>query len=198
MKLRNLVVGSMVFLLAGTVWAQKRPAASTAASNGPTKVAVIYLRTAIGTTAAGQKAAQEIQTKFAPRVNELTQISKQLQNLQQRLQDGQSTLSDAEKERLTLQYQQLSHRYQRKQQELQEDDQDAKTSAVDDIGQKMMPLIDRYASQHGYGIVLDGSSQTSPVLYSSNAVDITKAITKLYDQTYPAATAAPAKPKSKQ
>lgn len=198
MKFRNLVIGSMIFLLAGTLWAQKRPAADTAASSASGKIAVIYLRTAIGSTSAGQQAAQEIQTKFAPRVNELNQISKQIQSLQQRLQNGQSTLSDAEKERLTLQYQQLSRRYQRKQQELQEDDQDAKTNAVDDIGQKMMPLISKYAREHGYSVVLDGSSQTSPVLYSSNAIDITKAITKLYDETYPTKkAAAPAKPKSK-
>lgn len=196
MKLRNVVIASMAFLLAIPVWAQARPAAKSAATDAPTRIAVIYLRQAIGSTAAGQRAAQEIQTKYAPRVNELTDISKQIQSIQQRLQNGQNTLSDAEKQRLSLEYQQLGRRYQRKQQELQEDEQDARSNAVDDIGEKMMPLISRYASEHGYSVVLDASSQTTPVLYSSNAINITPEITKLYDQTYPAKSAA-AKPKPK-
>lgn len=196
MKLRNVVIASMGFLLAIPLWAQARPAAKSAKADAPTRIAVIYLRQAIGSTAAGQHAAQQIQTKYAPRVNELTNLSKQIQSIQQRLQNGQNTLSDAEKQRLSLEYQQLGRRYQRKQQELQEDEQGARTDAVDDIGQKMMPLISKYAREHGFSVVLDASSQTTSVLYSSNAVNITPAITKLYDSTYPAKSAA-AKPKPK-
>jgi outer membrane protein len=196
MKLRNVLIVSMGFLLAIPLWAQARPAAKSATADAPTRIAVIYLQQAIGSTGAGQQAAQEIQTRFAPRVNELTNLSKQLQSLQQRLQNGQNTLSDAEKQRLSLEYQELGRRYQRKQQQLQEDDQDAKTNAIDEIGQKMMPLISKYAREHGYSVVLDASSQTTPVLYSSNAINITAAITKLYDETFPMKSAA-ANPKPK-
>jgi outer membrane protein len=197
MKLRNAMIGGLAILLAGPVWAQTRPA--RAASEAPTRVAVINIQTAIGSTAEGKQAAQEIVTKFTPRRTEVENMSKQVQNLQQRLQNGQSTLSNGEKARLMRQYQELSRRLQRKQQEMQEDYQAAQNDAINTIGGKMVSVIDRYAKEHGYSVVLDNSPQSnSAVLYASNAVDITSAIVKLYDQTYPVKSAAPAKPKAKQ
>jgi outer membrane protein len=198
MKLRNAIIGSTLVLLAVPVWAQTKPTpAQTAKSDAPTRVAVINIQTAIASTDAGKQAAQELQTRFTPRQNEIDSMTKQLQSLQQRLQDGQNTLSDQEKERLGRQYQQLSRQVQRKQQELQEDAQDARTDAVDNIGQKMMRIIDRYASENGYSIVLDTSSQTSPVLFATNSVDITNQIIRLYNEAYPTKAAAAA-PKPKQ
>lgn len=201
MKLRNAIIASlsgMLFLMTAPVWAQSKPATPRAASDAPTRVAVINIQTAIASTEQGKQAAQELQTRFAPRQNQINDLSKQLQSLQQRLQDGQNTLSDQEKERLGRHYQELSRQIQRKQQDLQEDAQDARTDAVDTIGQKMVTLIDRYASQHGYSIVLDTSQQSSPVLFATNSVDITRAIVSLYNQTYPVKkAAAPAKPKPK-
>jgi outer membrane protein len=196
---RNVVVLSLALALAGPLWAQTRTApARTAAEDAPTRIAVINIQTAIAATGEGKQTAQELQTKFAPRQDEINNMSKQMQDIEQRLQDGQNTLSDDEKSRLELQYQELSRNVQREQQEFQQDLQDARTDAVDTIGQKMMPLINRYANDNGYSVVLDTSAQSSPVLFASNSVDITAAIVKLYDQAYPlkSAAAAPApKPK---
>ena len=198
MKLRNAIMGSTLVLLAAPVWAQTKPAATrTASSDAPTRIAVINIQTAIASTEEGKQAAQELQTRFTPRDNEIDSMQKQMQSLQQRLQDGQNTLSDQEKDRLGRQYQELSRQLQRKQQDLQEDAQDARTDVIDRIGQKMMQLIDRYASQNGYSVVLDTSQQTSPVLFATNSVVITNEIVRLYNQAYPVKAAAPA-PKPKQ
>lgn len=198
MKLRNAILGSTIFLLAIPVGAQNKPAAThTAASNAPTRVAVINIQAAIAGTEEGKQAAQQLQTKFTPRQNQIDSMTKQLDSLRQRLQDGANTLSDQEKNRLGRQYQQLSRQVQRRQQELQEDAQDARTDAVDTIGQKMMKLIDRYAAQNGFSVVLDTSAQTSPVLYAANSVDITNEIVSLYNKSYPVKAATPA-PKPKQ
>lgn len=203
MKLRNAIIGTMgcmLFLLAGPVWGQAKPAtpAHTAKADSPTRVAVINIQTAIASTQAGKQAAQELQTRFTPRQNQIDSLNKQLQSLQKRLQDGQNTLSDQEKSRLGRRYQQLSRQIRRKQQELQEDAQDARTDAIDAIGQKMMRVIDRYANKNGYSLVLDTSSQTSPVLYATNSVDITNAIVRLYNQTYPVKKAAAPAARPKQ
>jgi outer membrane protein len=56
-----------------------------------------------------------------------------------------------------------------------------------------MQVIDKYAKDNGYTLVLDVSSQQTPVLYASNTIDITKDIIDLYDKNSPpAASAAPA------
>jgi outer membrane protein len=198
MNLRKTsIVGSLVFLLAGTAWARPRAAsASQAAATTPTRIAVINIQNAIASTAEGRQAAQELQTRFTPRQTQIQDLGKQLQDLQTRIQNGQNTLSEAEKERLGRRYEELSREVQRKQQQLQQDAQDAREDVVDRIGQKMMHVIDNYAAKSGYSVVLDTSTQSTPVIYASNAVDITQTIVKLYDQTYPvkAAAAAP-KPK---
>jgi outer membrane protein len=51
-----------------------------------------------------------------------------------------------------------------------------------------MAVIDKYAQQNGFAIVLDVSSQNTPVLYASNTVDITKEVIDLYDKTVFTAT----------
>ncbi len=198
MNLRKTsIMGSLVFLLAGTAWARPRTAsAGQAAAEASTRIAVINIQNAIAGTAEGRQAAQELQTRFTPRSTQIQDLGKQLEDLRTRIQNGQNTLSEAEKERLGRQYEELSREVQRKQQQLQQDAQDAREDVVDRIGQKMMHVIDSYAEKNGYSVVLDTSTQSTPVIYASNAADITGAIVKLYDQTYPVKTAAPAaKPK---
>ncbi len=197
--LRNVFVLSMALALAGPVWAgtQQTTPAHSAAKDASTRIAVINIQAAIAGTAEGKQTAQELQTKFAPRQSAINDLSNRLQSIQQRLRDGQNTLSDAEKNRLQFQYQELTRNLQREQQEYQEDAQDARTDAVDSIGEKMMPIINRYASENGYGVVLDTSAQSSAVLFASNSVDITNTIIRLYNKEYPikSAAAPAAKPK---
>jgi len=57
----------------------------------------------------------------------------------------------------------------------------------------MVDVLDRYARENGFSVVLDTSGQNSPILYASNQVDVTQDIIRLYDQQYPVKTgAAPA------
>jgi outer membrane protein len=200
--MRKATIVSMALLLAGPVWGQTRPApARSATGDTPLKVAVMNIQEAIASTAEGKAAAAQLQTQFTPQRNALDSLSKQIQDVQQRLQDGQRTLSDDEKNRLALQGQRLAAEYQRKQQELNEDANDARNDAVNTIGQKMVAIIDKYARQNGYSLVLDSSSQASPVLFNADGIDITTDIVKLYDQSYPVrhtATTPPATPKPQQ
>ena len=54
----------------------------------------------------------------------------------------------------------------------------------------MMAVIDKYAKDNGYMLILDVSSPQTPVLFASNTIDITKDIIDLYDKN--AGGAAPA------
>ncbi|MDQ2899311.1 MAG: OmpH family outer membrane protein, partial [Acidobacteriota bacterium] len=53
---------------------------------------------------------------------------------------------------------------------------------MSDLGGKMMAVLNKYASDNGYVLVLDVSSQQTPVLYASNTIDITREIIGLYDK----------------
>lgn len=198
MKIRNVSLTTLAALLImPAAWAQAASGASAAAAG---KVAIISLQQAILSTAEGKQAAQELRTEFAPRQTALANLSKQIQDLQQHAQAGATTLSDDEKNRLTRQINDLERRGQRDQQALSDDSNEAEQDAVNAIGQKMMKVVETYAKQNGFGVVIDDSAQNSPVIYRADQIDITEQIVKLYDQTYPvkaapaAAHPAPSKP----
>ena len=66
---------------------------------------------------------------------------------------------------------------------------------------RVMAVVDKYAKDNGFVLVLDVSSQQTPVLYASNTIEITKDIVDLYDKNAPSSApplssnaAQPAKP----
>lgn len=171
--------------------------AQTAATT-PAKVGVINMQAAITGTAEGKQAAAELQSQFAPRQAELQQMQKQIEDDQNRLRTGQTTLSDEEQARLTRDYNTLTRKLQRKSQEDQDDLNDAQQDIINRIGRKMVDILDKYAKDGGYAVVLDSSSQQTPIIYEANQIDVTQDIIRLYDQAYPVKTGATSTAPSKQ
>jgi outer membrane protein len=187
MKIRFGIPAIAALLVVPAVWAQSSGAAAA-------KVGVISVQVAIQSTAEGKQAANELQSKFAPRQTELDNLRKQIEDLQTRLRTASNTLSDEEKARLAREGDQLTRTYQRKQQDSQDDFNEAEREIVDTIGRKMIDILDKYSKENGYSVVLDTSAQNTPVIYAANTVDVTQDIIKLYDQSYPVKNAAAARP----
>lgn len=171
------------------------PAAAPATMAGPpTKVGVIQIQAALAATKEGQKAAAELEVKLAPRKKELEGKQSEIKDLQDRLQKGGNTLSDSAKEDLTRNIDAKTKSYNRQLEDAQAELEQEQQKLVNVLGQKMMAVIDKYAQQNGFAIVLDVSNQNTPVLYASNTVDITKEVIDLYDKTVFTATPAAARP----
>ena len=185
--------------MAGIVMAQAAapaaaPPAAAPATSAPTKVGVIQIQAALAATKEGQKAAAELETKLAPRKKELEGKQSEIKDLQDRLQKGGNTLSDSAKEDLTRNIDTKTKSYNRQLEDAQAELEQEQQKLVNVLGQKMMAVIDKYAQQNGFAIVLDVSNQNTPVLYASNTVDITKEVIDLYDKTVFTATPAAARP----
>lgn len=170
--------------------AQAAPATSAPAA---AKVGTLNVQAAIASTAEGKQASAELQSKFAPRQNELEAMNKQINDLRTRLQNGQNTLSPDEQARLQRQGEALAKQAQRKQEDYNEDVQAELGDVREKIGRKMLDVLDRYARENGYSAIFDTSSQAQVIIYASNQSDVTQEIIRLYDQAYPVkAGAAPA------
>jgi outer membrane protein len=193
MKMRLVVPALAALLLVPAAWGQSSAAAA------PAKIGVLNIQVAITSTGEGKQASAELQTQFAPRIAELQNLQKQIEDLQTRARTTANTASDEEKARLQQENDKLTRTFQRKQQEMNDDSQEAQKEVVDHIGRKMMDVLDKYSKENSFAVVLDTASQQSSVLYASNAIDVTQEIIRLYDQTYPlkaaAAAAKPAAPK---
>lgn len=196
--LKSAALAAACLIGTGAAWAQATPAAGAA---GATKlVGIINLRGAIGSTAEGKQASAELQSQFAPRSAEIDNLTKQINDLQQKLQAGTGKLSQEEEARLTAEGQRLTQRLDRRRSDFQEDASAAQQDVLERIGRKMVDVLDRYARENGFSIVLDTSGQNSPILYASEQINITQDIVRLYDQAYPVKTGtapAAAKPAAK-
>jgi outer membrane protein len=182
--------------MAGIAMAQAAApaAAAPATMSAPTKVGVIQIQAALAATKEGQKAAAELEVKLAPRKKELEGKQSEIKDLQDRLQKGGNTLSDSAKEDLTRNIDAKTKSYNRQLEDAQAELEQEQQKLVNVLGQKMMAVIDKFAQQNGFAIVLDVSNQNTPVLYASNTVDITKEVIDLYDKTVFTATPPAARP----
>jgi outer membrane protein len=174
---------ALLFLPAAGAWAQ---AGGGAAPSGPVKIAILNVRQAIVTTVEGKQASAQLQSQFASQQNDLQNMQKQITDLQNRIANSHGTLSDDEQARLQRQGELLARQFQRKQDDLNEAVNAAQSDVIDNIGRKMLDVLDRHARENGYTAVFDTSAQGSPVVYGSSQIDITQEIVRLYDQAYPA------------
>ena len=189
MKIHLAPVVLAATLAVPAVWAQAG-GAPHADPGAAMKIGVLNMEVAITSTQEGKQAASELNAKFAPRQNELQQLQKQIQDINTRLQTTSNTLSDEERYRLQREGETLNRTLQRKQQEDRDDLQDAQQDLINSLGRKLMTVLSKYSQENGYAVVIDTSSQQTPVIYAAPATDVTQDIIKLYDQTYPVKAAA--------
>jgi outer membrane protein len=181
---KNLIALALLATAAATM--------AVAQSAVPNKVGVIQIQSALVATKDGQKAAKELEEKMAPRKKELDGKQAEIRDLQERLAKGGNTLSESAKEELTRNIDTKTKSFNRQVEDAQAELETQQRQVLNSLGQKMMQVIDKYAQANGFSIILDVSTQNTPVLYASNTVDVTKEIIDLYDKTTFSASAAPA------
>jgi outer membrane protein len=157
-------------------------AALAANAQGPTKVAVISIQGAIAATKDGQKAIAELDSKAAPKRKELDQKQTDINTLKDQLSKGSNTLSEATKAEMYKNIQQKTTSLQRDFEDAQADMDQEQQKILQQLGQKILAVIERYARDNSYAMVVDVSSPQTPVMYASPSIDITKEIIDLYDK----------------
>ncbi|MGH9559436.1 MAG: OmpH family outer membrane protein, partial [Bryobacteraceae bacterium] len=155
-------------------------------------IGVIQAQSALLSTKDGQKAQADFQIKLEPKKKELEQKAADIRALQDKLQRGGPAMADTARDSLTRQIDDQTKRYNRDMQDAQDEGQEEQRKLLDELTGKMMQVIDKYAQANGYSIIIDVTSQNTPVLYASNTVDITKDVIELYDKTMSGTSASPA------
>jgi outer membrane protein len=165
----------------------------TAGAQTAGKYGVINIQSAIVSTKDGQKAAGEIQGRFTPKKADLDRRQAEIGQLQDQLNRGRNTLSEEARQKLVRDIDQKTKSLNRDTEDAQAELSQEEQKIMNELGGRIMAVIDKYAKDNGYSLILDVSSPQTPVLYASNAIDITKEIIDLYDKNAPApGSAAPA------
>ena len=164
--------------------------AAMAHAQAPTKVAIIHVQNAILSTKEGQKAATDLQGRFAPKKAGIDKKQSDIAALQDQLRKGSATLSEEAKAKIVRDIDTSNKSLQRDTEDAQAELDSEQGKLMQELGNKVMAVIEKFATANGFALVLDVSNPQTPVLWAASAIDITNDIVKLYDQANPGTGAA--------
>src|SRR5215471_4215533 len=182
-------------------------APQTAANNSPTaaspaagatlnaKIGIVNIQDAIIATNEGKKEFDALQSRFAPKQNELKGLNDEVENMKKDLQAKGDKLNEDERNKQVKNLEVKQKTLQRNYEDAQNEFQQAEQEVVNRIGGKMLNVLEKYAKTNNYAVILDVSNPQTPVLWASQGTNITKELVDAYNAESPVAPAAPsAKP----
>ena len=173
------------------VWGISTARAQAPAAGSPTgnKVGIVSIQDAIANTNEGKKELEALQQKFAPRNAALQSQSEEVDNLKKQLQAQGDKLSEEERNTRIRSASEKQKNLQRSAEDFQNEVQQAEQEILNRLGKKMLDVLEKYAKDNGYTVVMDVSNPQTPILYANPGTNITKNLIDAYNAESPAAPA---------
>jgi outer membrane protein len=173
-----------VFSIATFAQTGSAPTASPAtapAATAPARIGIVNIQAAIISTNEGQRDFETLRKKFDPKRNELESLNREVEDLKKKLSTTGDKLNEDARNTLLKQIDSKQKTLQRSYEDANNDLQAQQNEIATRIGQKIMEVLDKYAKEHGYSIILDYSGQASPVLWAATSVDVTPILVEAYN-----------------
>ena len=194
MKRSVAFVFTLLSCMVLTAAAQTSPApAMSAAAADPAKIAVISFQAAVGQTNEGKRNFSDLEKKFAPKEQELKALNDEIETLTKQLQAQGNALSETERANRAKIIDDKKKKLERSVEDSRSDFQQQMQEVYNGLASKVYDVMSTYAQQQGYTLVLDMGQQQTPILYATDANNITKAVIDAYNVKSGVA-APPAKP----
>jgi len=178
-------VKNRVFLLSSVLLASALESAAQTATS-PTKIGVINIQQAIVSTGDGQKAVKDLEDKSAPKKKELERLQGEINALRDQLNKMSSVGSEDQKRKLMTDIDVKTKSFNRQVEDAQAELDQDQGRVLNELGGRMLAVLDKYARDNGFAVVLDISSQQTPVLFAANGIDVTREVVDLYNKNAPA------------
>ncbi len=175
------------------VSAARAQAPAAAAPATETKVGIVSIQDAIANTNEGKKELDALQQKYAPRQTALQAQNDEVENLKKQLQAQGDKLSEEERNNRVRVASEKQKALQRNYEDFQNEVQQAEQEILNRLGKKMLTVLEKYAKDNGYSVVMDVSNPQTPVLFANPASNMTKGLIDAYNAGSPE-TAPVAKP----
>lgn len=157
--------------------------AFSAFAQAPQKIGVINIQGAIVGTKDGQKASQALDQKFVPKKKEFDSRQSEIGQLQDQYNKGGTVMAEDKRNQLARDIDEKKKRLERDMQDAEEELRAEQQKVLQGLGQRIMAVIEKYAKDNGYTMILDDSNPNTPLLYASSSIDITQDIVGLYDKS---------------
>ncbi len=155
--------------------------AAPAAPVGPAKIAVVSFQAAVSQTNEFQRAYIDLEKKWAPKRQQLKTLSEDIDRLTKELQTQGEKLSETERVTRAKSLDDKKKQFDRQSQDAQNDLGQEMQELFSTTASKVYDVLSAYAVKNGYTLVLDNSTQQSPILSFSTATDITKPVIDAYN-----------------
>jgi outer membrane protein len=155
---------------------------TTPVSTG-TRVGAINIEGAIFGCNEGRRDIEALLKKFEPKQNELKSQNDELESMKKQLSTQQDKLNEEALATLKKQIETKQKVFDRAVQDAQEEFGTQRQEIAGRVLQKMGPIVVKYATDNGFGMILDTTKQwpESPVLMAGPALDITQAVVDIYN-----------------
>jgi outer membrane protein len=170
---------------------------TTTTASAPTKVGIINIQEAIFATNEGKRELDTLNKKYEPKQAELQRANTELQDLQKQLSAQGDKMNEDARAQLVKSIEQKQRALQQNAEAADNDYRGEGNDIATRVGKKFMGVLDKYAKDNGYAVILDVSSPQSPVLWANmSSVDVTQAVVTLYNAQ--SGISAPATPAATQ
>lgn len=186
------LLATLLFALTLSLSAQGAPATAASSSTG-VKVGIIDVQQVIVATNEGQRDFEALQKKFDPKRTELQGLSKEVDGLKTQLNTQGEKMNEEARAKLVKDIEAKQKVLQRQAEDAQNEFQQEQNTVAQRILQKLGPVIDKYAKDNNFGLLIDSSNPwpQGPVLWAAQTVDISKAVVDQYNTV----SGVPAQPK---
>jgi Skp family chaperone for outer membrane proteins len=159
------------------------PAAAPAVTGPGTKIGTISMEQAIFATNEGRRDFEALSKKLEPKQNELKGQNDQIEDLKKQLNTQGDKLNDDARANLVKQIEGKQKSLDRQLQDAREDAQNQQNEIAQRILQKLGPVLIKYATDNGFGMIVDTSQPwpQSPVVWWGESVDVTKPVVDVYN-----------------
>ena len=162
------------------------PAAAPVAAapvTGINKVGIINIQGAILASNEGRRDLEALDKKFDPKRNELQNLNKEIEDLKKQLSTQGDKMNDEARNSLVRNLETKQKQMQRASEDAQNEYQQQQSEIAQRILQKMAPLIDKFARDNQFSLLMDVSQPwpQGQVLWFGANTDVTKAVVDLYN-----------------
>jgi len=194
-KLFRFLLPAAVLTVSSLAQTGGAAAAPSAPASAGIKIGTINMQAVILATNEGQKDFDGLQKKFQPKQTELQNLNKEIDDLKKQLDAQGSKMNDDARATLVRSIETKQKSFQRSAEDAQNEYDGQKNEIVQKILTKLAPIIEKYAQENAYGLIVDVSNPwpQGEVLWAGPSVDISKAIVDSYNSQN-AVSAAPSAP----
>ncbi len=141
----------------------------------------VNFNAAVLQTAEAQKSLRTLQTRLAPKEEQLKALNSEVEGIRKQLEAG-GNLNDAERTTREHFLENKERQLQREAEDFKTDSQSESEQVFQRVAQKVYAFLQTFSQQRGYTLVIERGSDASPVVwYAAANMDITDELIKAYN-----------------